>query len=115
MDYLRRLNPLRALGDLRRFLAQRGKHEIIFLFASFAICYALLATFVWGTTVEKPWVRPDIIYVQSWRADRSEAEILAQQKIDLAQKQKDDAEQARFAAEKRAGYKKLKDKLSPWL
>lgn len=115
MGYFRRLNPLRALGDLRRFLARRGRHEIIFLFAAFAACYALIAAFAFGTRVDKPWVRPEIIYVQSWRADRSDAEIVAQQKIDLAKKKEQDAAEAKFEAEKRASFRRLKDKLSPWL
>lgn len=115
MSLLDRLNPLRPLADLRRFLLSRGRHEIIFVFAAFAVCYAVLAGFVFGAKVDKPWVRPDIIYVQSWPSNRSDADIRAQQKIDAAKKKDYDAADAKFQAEKRAGYQRLKDKLDPWL
>lgn len=114
MSFLRRLNPLRPLADLRRFLLSRGKHEIIFLFAAFAVCYAVLAAFVFGSQVDKPWVRPEIIYVQSWPSNRSDADIRAQQKVDAEKKKVDDAAEAKFQAEKRAGYKRLKDRWD-WL
>lgn len=115
MNIFRRLNPLRPLGDLRRFLQSRGKHEIVFLFAAFAVCYAVLAAFVFGAKVDKPWVRPEITYVQSWPSNRSDADIRAQQKIDTEKKKVEDAAEAKFQAEKRAGYQRLKDRWGPWL
>ena len=114
MSVLRRYNPFRALLDLRRFLASRGKHEIIFLFAAFFICGLIVAGFVAGSHVEKPYKPPEIIYVQSWRADRTDAEIVAQQKIDMAQKKIDDEKEAKFEAEKRASFKRASDQLKKW-
>ncbi|QDZ06250.1 hypothetical protein FPZ24_01135 [Sphingomonas panacisoli] len=111
MSVLARYNPLRAFGDLRRFLASRGKHEIIFLFASFFICGLIVAGFAISSNVEKPYVPPTIIYVESWRADRTDAEIIAQQKIDLEKKKIQDAKEAEFEAKKRASFKRLDDQL----
>ena len=114
MSVLRRYNPFRALLDLRRFLASRGKHEIIFLFAAFVICTLIVVGFVLGSHVEKIYKPPEIIYVQSWRADRTDAEIVAQQKIDMAQKKIDDEKEAKFEAEKRASFKRASDQLKKW-
>ena len=111
MSVLRRFNPFRAFGDLRRYLASRQRHEIIFLFVSLAAVVLILSVFVAGARVEKPYKPPDIIYVQSWRADRSDADIIAQQKIDAAKKKIDDAKEAKFEAEKRAAFKRASDTL----
>ena len=99
MGFLSRINPFRAVMDLRRFLASRGKHEIIFLFAAFVICTLIVGGFVIGSHVPKPYKPPEIIYVQSWRADRTDAEIIAQQKIDAEKKKIQDAKEAQFEAE----------------
>lgn len=114
MAVLIRFNPLRAVGDLRRFLASRGRHEIIFLFAAFFICGLIVAGFVIGSHVEKIYKPPEIVYVQSWRADRSDAEIIAQQKIDMAKKKIQDAKEAEFEAKKRAEFKRASDALKKW-
>jgi hypothetical protein len=111
MGFLNRINPFRAVMDLRRFLATRGKHELIFLFAAFVICTLIVSGFVIGSHVPKPYKPPEIIYVQSWRADRTDAEIIAQQKIDLEKKKIQDAKEAKFEAEKRASFKRLSDQM----
>jgi hypothetical protein len=111
MSVLRRFNPFRAVGDLRRYLAARQRHEVIFLFVSLAAVVLILSVFVAGSQVEKPYKPPDIIYVQSWRADRSDADIIAQQKIDAAKKKIQDAKEAKFEAEKRAAFKRASDTL----
>ena len=111
MSVLRRFNPFRAFGDLRRYLASRQRHEIIFLFVSLAAVVLILSIFVAGSQVEKPYKPPEIIYVQSWRADRSDADIIAQQKVDAAKKKIDDAKEAKFEAEKRAAFKRASDTL----
>ena len=114
MSVLSRYNPFRALGDLRRFVASRGRHEIIFLFAALIICALLVGGFALASRVDKPYKPPEIIYVQSWRADRSDAEMIAQQKIDLAQKKIDDAKEAEFQAKKRAEFKRVSDQMKKW-
>ena len=107
MSVLRRYNPFRALLDLRRFLASRGKHEIIFLFAAFFICTLIVSGFVIGSHVAKPYKPPEIIYVQSWRADRTDAEIARSRRSTREKKKIQDAKEAQFEAEKRASFKRL--------
>ncbi len=110
--YLRRFSPLRAFLDLRRFLASRSKHEVIFLFAALAACILILTFFVNGYTATPPYRPPDIIYVQSWPANRTDAEIVAQQKIDQAKKVIEDKKKAAEDAEIRAQYKRASDQLN---
>ena len=114
-SFLGRFNPFRALLDLRRYLGTRKKYEILFLFGSLMACIVIVGGFAAGSTVQREWRRPTIIYVQSWRADRSDAEIVAQQKIDGDKKRIQDAKQKKEDDERKAAFKRLNDKLSPWL
>jgi hypothetical protein len=52
--------------------------------------------------------QPDIVYVQNWRADRPDSEIIAEQKKERVEKQKADAE-------RRAAYQRLKKETDGWL
>lgn len=110
--YLRRFSPLRAFFDLRRFLGSRGKYEIVFLFAALAVSVLIIAVFVADYSPKPVYRPPDIIYVQSWPSNRTDAEIIAQQKIDQAKKDKEDAERAKQEAEIRAQYKRLSDQMN---
>jgi len=114
-SFLGRYNPFRALLDLRRYLGTRKKYEILILFGSLMLCILIVGAFAAGSTVQREWRRPTIIYVQSWRADRSNAEIVAQQKIDGDKKKIEDAKQKKEDDERKAAFKRLNDKLSPWL
>lgn len=113
MAFFARMNPIRAVRDLRLFLHQRQRHELVFLFLSVLLTGLLLIGFAKDSRVEKVY-RPDIIYVQQWRLDRTDAEIRAQQAIDAPIKQKAIDEQKRREAELRASFKKLDDKLERW-
>lgn len=114
-NFLGRFNPFRAVLDLRRYLGSRRKHEILVLFGSLMLCILIVAGFAAGSSVGPVWKRPTIIYVQSWRADRTDAEIIAQQKVDEEKKKIQDAKEKKFEDEKKAAFKRLNDKLSPWL
>lgn len=90
MFLLRYFAPLRAYRDLRFFLSQRRPHELLFLTLSITITLLLIAGFVHDSHIPTPY-KENIIYVEQWPADRTEAQILAQQKIDSAAKHKQDA------------------------
>lgn len=93
-------SPRRAWSDLRAFLRQRGRHQLIA--GGLAIVVpAIIVIGFWAdakTNIAPP--RRQLIYVNSWSADRSDAEIIAQQKIDQAAK--DEA-----ARERQRAYKRL--------
>ncbi len=110
MAFFTRLSPFRAIRDLRFFLAQRQPYELGFLALAIVITGLLLIGFMRDSQVEKIY-KPDIVYVQQWRLDRSEADILAQQKIDQKKKDADQAGLKKRQAASQAYFKRLDDKL----
>lgn len=93
-------SPRRAFADLSAFFRNRSRHQL-FAGALAIVLPALIVTAFYfdGKTNLAPPPR-QLIYIDSWRADRSDAEIVAQQKIDQAAKEK-------AALEKRRAYKRL--------
>lgn len=108
-----RLNPVRAVRDLRLFLSQRQPYELWFLVLSVVLTMLVLAGFMHDSWSPKEYKR-DIIYVEQWRSDRTDAEIRAQQAIDAPIKAKRIAEQKRREEKLRAGFKQVDDKLNSW-
>lgn len=113
MRYLARFSPIRAILDLRRYLATRKPYELWFMMAALVLTGAVIAAFVKDSSIA-PVYRPNIIYVQQWRADRTDAEIRAQQKIDQAKKDADEAELRKEQAKTQAEFKRLDDKLKSY-
>ena len=111
MSLIARFSPLRAVHDLRRFLAQREKYELGFFALSIAITGIVLFAFLRDTNDIKAPYRPTIIYVQQWPLSRTDAQIRAQQKIDQYDKDKRLAEEKAQRAQLQAQYKRLDDKL----
>ena len=113
MQFFNRMSPLRALRDLRLFLHQRPPYELGFFMLALLITGFFVFAFIKDSHVEKVY-KPDIIYVQQWRLDRTEAEILAQQKVDQAKKDKEQAELEKEQAKTRAEFQRLDNKLKRW-
>ena len=113
MNFFSRFSPVRAYRDLRFFLSQRRPYELGFLALAMAVTGFFIFAFMRDDYAE-PVYRPNIIYVEQWRADRSDAEIVAQQKIDEPIRQRKIAEQKRLDDERRAGFKRLDAKLKRW-
>lgn len=110
MSFLTRLSPLRAVRDLRFFLAQRQPHELGFLALSMVLTAAIITGFVYDSAAPKPY-KKNIIYVEQWPLTRTNAEIVAQQKIDKVIKDKQKAEIERQQRAIQADFKKLDDRL----
>jgi hypothetical protein len=110
MSYVSRFSPVRAYKDLRLFLATRQPHELGFLLLAVAITGFFIFAFAHDSYF-KPEYKRNIVYVEQYRLDRTDAEIRAQQVIDQAAKDK------RLAAEKakrdklQGQFKRLDDKL----
>ncbi|WEK44470.1 MAG: hypothetical protein P0Y64_06650 [Candidatus Sphingomonas colombiensis] len=113
MQFLARMSPLRALRDLRLFLHQRQPHELGFLALAILITGFFIFAFVKDSSIEKVY-KPNIIYVQQWRLDRTDAQIRAQQKIDQVKIDKEQAELAKEQAKTRAEFQRLDDKMKRW-
>ena len=109
--FFARMSPLRAWRDLRFFLAGRGPQDLWFLAAAVAITSFLIYAFVVDSYAEKVY-RPNIVYVQQWTLDRTDAQIVAQQKIDQAKKDKETAAQHAREEKLRLQFKKLDDQLN---
>jgi hypothetical protein len=113
MPFLARFSPFRAFQDLRLFLQQRQPHELAFFFLSIVLTTLLIAGFIKDSHIEKPYER-DIQYFESWRADRSTAEIRAARVRDLALRTKWDATREKRQADMKASFKRVDDKLTKW-
>ena len=110
MGLFSRFSPIVAYRDLRLFLSQRQPYELIFLIAALGVTSFLIYAFMKDSYVEKEY-RPNIVYVEQWPANRTDAEILAQQKIDAPIQAKRRAEQKAREDAQRASFKRLDDKL----
>ncbi|HVI98115.1 MAG TPA: hypothetical protein VM657_03530 [Sphingomonas sp.] len=113
MRLLRFLSPFRAYRDLRLFMAQRHPHQLLFGFLSIALTALLIAGFYHDANIKKPYEK-HIIYVEQWPANRSEAEILAQQKIDMKIKAKRMAEIEAAQEKRRATFQRIDNQLDAW-
>lgn len=113
MGFFGRFSPVRAYRDLRFFLSQRQPYELGFLALAMAITGFFIYAFAHDSYAE-PVYRPNIIYVEQWPANRTDAEIIAQQKIDEPIRQRELAAQRKADEERRAGFKRLDDKLKRW-
>ena len=91
-------SPVAAFRDLRDFIGARQKHEIGFALLAIAVPAFFILMFVLSAK-ETPYKDPDIVFIQDYSGNRTDAQIIAQQKIDQAkaraQKAKEDAEEER--------------------
>lgn len=102
-------SPRAAWHDFRDFVTAPRKHKIVFAAASFALPAAILLAMMQEAKVDEEWVPPVIVYVKQWPANRTAAEVRAQQALDLpaelaAKKARDDAAEAR-----RQSYRRVAD------
>ena len=95
-------HPREAWRDLTAFLRERRRHEWVFLALALAITIGILVAFLGEFNAKQAYKPPATPYVTQWRADRSRAEIIADQKRDLP------AQQARLKEEAAARLAKQK-------
>jgi hypothetical protein len=114
MSRFSRYNPVSGINDLRRFLASRQKHELIFAFLSVVVTVTIIVGFYLDSgDLRKPWKR-DIQYVESWPLNRTDAEIIAAQKADMKTRAARDAAEKKRQEEHRRSLKKIDDALTRW-
>jgi hypothetical protein len=110
MNFFRRVSPIKAFSDLRAYLGRRRPHEMVFLALAFAITFGMFQLFMIDTRIVRPYTR-DIVYFQQWRADRTDAQIVAQQKLDLPKEKAARDAQAKADAQRRLAFKHMEDQL----
>ena len=99
----RPVGPRAAFADLRAFLRQRSREQVIgFALAVLATAIIVIEFFVDSKINTAP--PPYIVYVDQWSANRTDAEIIAQQK-------KDQAEVEAFRKERQEQFQKLENQL----
>jgi predicted membrane-bound mannosyltransferase len=87
MPLPRPASPRALWADLRAFTSERRPHHWVAMALAVAIPIAIIVTFYFdGQTNIAPG--PQLIYVESWPASRTDAQIKAQQKIDQAWRDK---------------------------
>jgi hypothetical protein len=112
MSRLRLFNPIAAVNDLRSFLGSRQKHELIFAFLAVVVTVGIIVAFYADSGDLKAPYKRQIQYVESWPADRSDAEIIAAQKADAVNRAKREADEKKRRDEHRAALKRLDDALT---
>lgn len=113
MTFLKNIAPLKAVRDLRGYLARRKPYELWFLALALVITAGVWFGFLHDSQFEKPY-EPNIIYVESWPITRSDKEIIDRQKIDKAKKDAQLAEVEKKEKARRAEFKKIDDGLKQW-
>lgn len=113
MRFLRFFSPTVAWHDLRAFLSARQKHEWWFLLLATVIPGLILAAFVKDSYFERTYKR-EIVYMESWRLDRSEDEIKTRQAELQAIRDQRAAELKARQDKRQAEFKRLDDKLRSW-
>lgn len=95
--------PSVAFADLRAFLRNRNRDRLLGGALALLITAVIVVVFFLDAKVNTA-PPPQIIYTQSWSADRTDAEIVAQQKKDQALREAGQRERQRQ-------FKELQDKL----
>jgi hypothetical protein len=87
-------SPRVLWSDLRDFVKLRSRHRMIAAVLALAMPIVILAGFYYDSQTN---IMPgeQIIYVKDWPATRTDAEIVAQQKIDQERREKAIAERQR--------------------
>jgi hypothetical protein len=106
MPLPRPASPRALWSDLRAFTSERRPHQWVAAALAIAIPLAIIVVFYLdGNTNIAPG--PQLIYVESWPADRTDAQIKAQQKIDQAARDK-------FRKERQAQFQRIDNTLDSY-
>jgi hypothetical protein len=90
----RPVGPVAAFRDLRAFMRQRSREQAIG--ATLAVLCTIIVIILFTVDSKINTAPPaQLIYVESWSMDRTDEEIMAQQKIDQAAKREAQLERQR--------------------
>ena len=97
------VGPRAAFNDLRAFMRQRSREQVIGALLAVLVTTIIVIEFLVDSKVNTA-PPPQVVYAQSWSADRTDAEIIADQK-------KDQAKRDAYAKEKQRQFQKLEKQL----
>ena len=94
MPLPRPASPRVLIADLRAFTRERSRHQWIAAFFAVVMPIVIIVGFI---TDSKTNTAPgeQIVYVKSWSSNRTDAEILAEQKVNEARRKAAAAERQR--------------------
>ena len=95
--------PSVALRDLFAFLKQRSREQVIGAILAVLVTIIIVIVFMVDSKINTA-PPPQIVYVEQWPANRTDAEIIADQK-------KDQAKREAAAKEKQRQFQKLEQQL----
>ena len=90
----RPVGPRAAIKDLAAFLRQRSREQVIGLVLALLVTTIVVIQFMVDSKINTA-PAPRVIYVESYGANRTDAEIIADQKRDQAEKDAARAERQR--------------------
>lgn len=96
-EFFRNVSPRRAVLDLWQFVGAPREYRVTGLVLASCVTGGIFLVMVNQAWRGMPR-RPEVIYIQSWRADRSDAEIIAGN-IEASRKAKAEAAEAEMHAE----------------
>ena len=95
-------SPNALIADLRAFLRERRPHQLWAAALALVIPAVIILAFALESRATAPG--PQLVYAQSWTLNRTDAEIVADQKTAQAEKEA-------MAKERQRQFKKLADQL----
>jgi hypothetical protein len=104
-------SPRVAWRDAVSFLRQRRPHQIVFVALAIGIPILVFLAFINEFNRTPEWHPPEVMYVQQWTAERTRAEVAAQQARDLPAELAKKKQIEEFQAERRAQFKRAREAL----
>lgn len=98
--------PKALFADLRTAFGGTRRHRLVFGALAVGMTSAIITLFVIDSH-DNIGPGPQTVYVSDWNANRSDAEIQAQQKIDMAAIHK-------AKEERRKGFQRVDDAMKAW-
>ena len=99
----RPVSPRAAFADLRAFMRHRSREQVIGFALALLVTAIIIIEFIIDAKINTA-PPPTIVYVDQWNANRTDAEIIAQQK-------KDQAELEALRKERREQFQKIENQL----
>ena len=75
------VGPRAAFADLRAFMRQRSREKVIGAMLAVLVTAIIVIEFIVDSKINTA-PPPTVVYADSWSGNRTDAEIVAQQKID---------------------------------
>ena len=97
------VGPRAAISDLFAFMRQRSREQVIGATLAVLVTMIIVIEFVVDSKINTAPPQ-QIVYAQSWSADRTDAQVIADQK-------KDQAKREALAKEKQRQFQKLEKQL----